>query len=128
MTEPKSLAERILDDPTARMDAVDAYKAAAEKPVYFAHGEDEAQLSPLRLMLDDLSSFAGDDVGLEWAQLLSDAAIIRYLPCFVDDEINWDGFDDWLYKRNGWALFRDFCLEWEPDWFQEFVETYEGGA
>ena len=125
MTEPKSLAERILDDPTARMDAVDAYKASTDEPVFPAAAAPYTELSPLRLMLDDLSSFTGDDVGLKGARLLSDAAIIRYLPSIVDDEINWDGFDDWLYKLDGWALFRDFCLEWEPDWFRAFVETYE---
>jgi len=51
-----------------------------------------------------------------------DADFISLLPSLNDGAINWDSFDDWIALDNGWQVVTDICLDWEPQWFTDFLE------
>ena len=107
-----------------RTAVIDAYKdaVAAGKTQRYRCIGDANEMNPMRVYLVALLAktkvFGGKHFPLDTDELLS------YLPWrdADDGEINWDGFDDWLDHDGGWATFRDICLDWEPQWFLDFLE------
>jgi len=103
---------------------IKAYKDAVrtgKDGTYIWYSSANAQ-DPLRVYLAALLTTATPVPGRRWPLDTDD--LIARLPFrdAEDSEINWDGFDDWLDHDGGWATFRDICLDWEPQWFLDFLE------
>ena len=100
----------------AYKDAVAAGKDVVPTP--YAKPNEE---SPLRVYIAALLE-ATQDIGGMTFPISTDTLIAR-LPYYVDQGVvNWDGFDDWLDLDGGWDVFRDICMDWEPQWFLDFLE------
>ena len=107
-----------------RTSLLDAYKDAVRDgkdvvPTPYAKPNEE---SPLRVYIAALLTKTKDIGGMTFP--ISTDELISYLP-FLEDyghSVNWDAFDDWLVLDGGWAVFRDICLDWEPQWFLDFLE------
>lgn len=109
-------------------EVVAAYKEAVMSED-FEDLDDANDQSPIRLYLQDLLQQLkvdedGDLYGLHVP--LSTEELISRLPFrdADDSEINWDGFHMWV-NHEGWTVFRNICVNQEPEWFVTFLERYD---
>ena len=107
-----------------RTSLLDAYKDAVrtgkDSRYHYVSNANEQNL--MRTYLAALLLKTKPIGNLRWA--LETDELIAYLPFrdAEDSEINWDGFDDWLDHDGGWQVVTDICLDWEPQWFMDFLE------
>ena len=102
-----------------RKAVIEAYKDAVRDNTAerYRYADDANERSPIRCCVMAMLALQLDGTH---TPMPDDADLISILPCLVDGEFNWDAFDNWLALDGGWEIFRDICLDWEPQWFLDF--------